>query len=97
MIMWLFTHDIWPVNAKKNFFQCTFASYSFFELPEKLPHASVTFFKRYMGVFNEIDTFPLGLFSIHNFTLRNLKGNGNAGIYAYVYGDRRNGFYIVQF
>ncbi len=49
------------------------------------------------GSFWEIDAFPLGLFSIHNFTLRNLKGNGNAGIYAYVYGDRRNGFYIVQF
>jgi len=28
--------------------------------------------------FCTIDVFPLDLFSIHNFNLRNLKGNGNA-------------------
>ncbi len=29
------------------------------------------------GSFCEIDMFPLGIFSIHTFNLRNLKGNGN--------------------
>ncbi len=29
------------------------------------------------GSFCEIDAFPLGVFSIRNFRLRNLKGNGN--------------------
>ncbi len=31
-----------------------------------------------MGVFCEIDAFPLGVFSVRNSNLRNLKGNGNA-------------------
>ncbi len=39
--------------------------------------ARKTFFAIY-GSFCEIDTFPLGIFSILNFNLRNLKGNGNA-------------------
>ncbi len=30
------------------------------------------------GSFCEIDAFPLGVFSIRNFNLHNLKGNGNA-------------------
>ncbi len=62
---------------KKKHFHCSFAKYSFFELPEKSPHASVKTFLRYMGVFAKL-TFPLGVFSIRNFNLRNLKGNGNA-------------------
>ncbi len=62
----------------KKSFHCTFANYSFFELPEKTPHASVkkNFFAIYRS-FCEIDAFPLGVFSIRNFNLRNLKGNGN--------------------
>ncbi len=77
MIIWLFTYAMWSVNAEKNRFHCSFANYSFFELPEKPPHASVKTFLRYMGVFAKL-TFPLGVFSIRNFNLRNLKGNGNA-------------------
>ncbi len=34
-------------------------------------------YMQYMGFFCEIDVFPLGVFSIRNFNLRNLKGNGN--------------------
>ncbi len=63
---------------RKKRFHCTFANYSFFELPEKTPHASVKTFFAIYGSFCEIDAFPLGVFSIFNFNLRNLKGNGNA-------------------
>ncbi len=50
---------------------------NFLELPEKLPHASIKIFFAIYGSFCEIDVFPLGVFSIFNFNLRNLKGNGN--------------------
>ncbi len=44
----------------------------------KASHVSVkTFFAIYVS-FCKIDTFPLGVFSICDFNLRNLKGNGNA-------------------
>jgi len=33
-------------------------------------------------IFCKIDMFPLVVFSIHNFNLRNLKGNGNAATVA---------------
>ncbi len=71
MIMWLFTYVMWPVNTKK-----TFPFH--FRMPEKPPHASVKTFLRLYGSFCEIYTFQLGVFSIRNFYLRNLKGNGNA-------------------
>ncbi len=49
-----------------------------FRMPEKPPHASVKNFFAIYGSFCEIYTFQLGVFSIRNFYLRNLKGNGNA-------------------
>ncbi len=64
-----------PVNEKKNCSHCTFAKYSFFELPEKPPHGSVKTFFAIYGSFCEIAMFPLGVFSIRNFNLHNLKGN----------------------
>ncbi len=57
---------------KKNRFHSTF------ECLKKPPHASVKTFLRLYGSFCEIYTFQLGVFSIHNFYLHNLKGNGNA-------------------
>ncbi len=42
--------------AKKRF-HCSYAKYSFFELPEKPPHASVKTFLRYMGVFAKLTRF----------------------------------------
>ncbi len=62
----------------KNRLNCSFAKYSFFELHEKPAHASVKTFFVIHGSFCEIDTFPLSIFPIRNFDLRNLKGNGNA-------------------
>ncbi len=59
---------------------CSFAKYKFFELPEKPPHASINVFVIY-GHFCEIEVFLLGIFSIRNFDLLNLKANGNASIY----------------
>ncbi len=55
--------------------QRSFVKYSFFELPEK-PRAYKLF--AIHGSFCEIDVFPLSVFSVCNFSLRNLKGNGNA-------------------
>ncbi len=57
MIIWLFTYTMWPVNVKKKRFHCSFANYSFFELPEKPPHASVKTFLRYRGVFAKFTCF----------------------------------------
>ncbi len=70
-------------KCRKKSFHCTFANYSFFELPENPPHASEkkkNVFAIYRS-FCEIDAFPLGVFSIGNFNLRYLKGNGNTPNY----------------
>ncbi len=61
-------------KCKKKRFHCTFANYSFFELPGKPPHASVKIFS--------IFQFSI---SIRNFNLRNLKGNGNVPIDIWVH------------
>ncbi len=67
-------------KCEKKRFHCSFANYSLFALPENPPHARVNFFFAIYGRFCEIDAFPLGVFSMRNFNLRNLKGNGNAPI-----------------
>ncbi len=64
-----------PVNAEKTF-PLQFCKLFLFTLPEKPPHASVKTFLRYMAIFAKIGAFPLGVFSIRDFNLRNLKGNG---------------------
>ncbi len=74
----IFMYTRWPVNAKKNCFHCCFVIYSFFELPEIPPHASVKTFFAIYGSFCKMYVFPLGIFSLCNFSLCNLKGNGNA-------------------
>ncbi len=74
----IFTYTRWPVNAKKNCFHCSLAIYSFFKLPEKPHHVSVIFFFLIYGSFCKIDVLPLGVLSIRNSNLCNLKGNGNA-------------------
>ncbi len=56
--------------------QFCYIAYSFFELLEKLLHANIIFFEIYVS-FCKMYVFPLGVFSIFNFNLRNLKGNGN--------------------
>ncbi len=50
---------------RKKRFHCSFANYSFFAI---------------YGRFCKIGAFPLGVFSIRDFNLHNLKGNGNAPI-----------------
>ncbi len=74
------TFNIHHVTCKceKKRFHCSFENYSFFALPEKPPHASVKTFFAIYGRFCEIGAFPLGVFSIRDFNLHNLKGNGNA-------------------
>ncbi len=62
-------------KKKKKKYSLQFAIYTFFELPEKPPHASAKTCSA-IWEFCEIDVFPLGVFSIFNFNLRNLKGNG---------------------
>ncbi len=74
---------------QKTHFKYNFAKYSFIELPEKPPHASVKTFLRYRS-FCEIDPFQLGVFSIRNFILRNLKGNGNAPLFMTAISDGSN-------
>ncbi len=39
--------------------------------------------------------FPLGVFSIHNFNLRNLKGNGNAATVVSLYIAFLTSFLII--
>ncbi len=63
------------MREKKN--QFCYIAYSFFELLEKLLYANIIFFEIYVS-FCKIYVFTLGVFSIFNFNLRNLKGNGNA-------------------
>ncbi len=62
-------------NVKKN---CSFVNYSFYKLPEKPPKENVKYCFAIYGSFCEIDMFPLSIFSIYYFNLRNLRGNRNA-------------------
>ncbi len=64
-------------------FPLQFASYSFFELPEKPPHASVKPFLLYMAVFCEIGAFPLGVFSIRDFNLAHILVKGQRQVLVY--------------
>ncbi len=47
---------------------------------EKPPDASVKTVFAIYGFFCEVDMFSLGVFSVRNFNLHSLKGNGNAAI-----------------
>ncbi len=75
MIIWLFTYTMWPVNAKKN---VSIWEIFLFRFAWKTTSCERKNFFAIYGSFCEIDAFPLGVFSIRNFNLRNLKDNGNA-------------------
>ncbi len=62
----------------KNVSIAVLAKYSFFRIAQKTTSCERKNFFAIYGSFCEIDAFPLGVFSIRNFNLRNLKGNGNA-------------------
>ncbi len=61
--------------AKKTF-PLQFCEIFFFRIAWKITSCERKNFFAIYGSFCEIDTFPLGVFSIRNFNLRNLKGNG---------------------
>ncbi len=77
MIIWLFTYAMWPVNAKKTF-PLQFCEIFLFQIAWKTTSCERKSFFAIYRSFCEIDAFPLSIFSIHSFNLRNLKGNGTA-------------------
>ncbi len=77
MIIWLFTYAMSPVNAKKPF-PLQFCEILLFRIAWKTTSCERKNFFAIYGSFCEIGAFPLGVFSIRNFNLYNLKGNGNA-------------------
>ncbi len=67
---------MWPVNAKKNISIAVLRNILFRIAWKTTSCEGKNIFAIY-GSFCEIDAFPLGVFSIRNFKLRNLKDNVN--------------------
>ncbi len=63
-----------PVNVRKKEFHCSFAKYSFFELHEN------NLMRVYFAIYGRFCT--IGVFSIFNLNLPNLKSNGNTATFA---------------
>ncbi len=75
MIICNSTYAMSAVNVEKNIFHCSFVKYSFFRIAWKTTSWERKSF--FAICFCEISMFSLGIFTIFNFSLRNLKSNGN--------------------
>ncbi len=77
MIILHFTYIMWPVNAGKKKFPLQVCEIFLFQIAWKTTSCER---KNVFAMYDNccaIDAFPLGVFSIRNFNLCNLKGNGN--------------------